>query len=256
MKSRGQTETQLEDPKQGAALRRRLPVVAEPQGDGGTHFRVWAPKRSKVEVVLEDAAASSFELNRESGEYFSGLFPEARAGTLYRFRLDGNPSLIPDPVSRYQPQGPHGPSQVIDPVSFRWTDANWKGVSAHGQVLYEMHIGTFTKEGTWESAAKQLNELKDLGVTCLEVMPVNEFQGRFGWGYDGVDLFAPFHHYGQPDDFRRFVDRAAPDWPRRHPGSGLQPLRSGRKLRAGVFGELFQSPSHDRLGRSGEFRRG
>jgi maltooligosyltrehalose trehalohydrolase len=206
--SRGQSETRLEDFKQDTAMRRRFPVGAEPQTEGGTHFRVWAPKRSNVEVVLEDAATSSFELTRESGEYFSGLFPDARAGTLYRFRLDGNPNLVPDPVSRYQPQGPHGPSQVVDPLSFRWSDAGWKGVPAHGQVLYEMHIGTFTKEGTYESAAAQLQELKDLGVTCLEVMPVNEFQGRFGWGYDGVDLFAPFHHYGLPDDFRRFVDRA------------------------------------------------
>jgi maltooligosyltrehalose trehalohydrolase len=204
----GNSQVQLEDRGNEAVVRRRLPIGAESQGDLGTHFRVWAPKRSKVEVVLEGADAPAFELTAESQGYFSGLFPEARAGSLYRFRLDDNATLVPDPVSRYQPQGPHGPSQVVDPLTFRWTDADWKGVPAHGQVLYEMHIGTFTKQGTWDSAIEQLQVLKDLGITCLEVMPVNEFSGRFGWGYDGVDLFAPFHHYGRPDDFRRFVDRA------------------------------------------------
>ncbi len=181
---------------------------AEPQGASGTHFRVWSPKRSKVEVVLEGPAKASLELQRDKDGYFSGFSPDAHAGTLYRFRLDGNKALFPDPISRFQPQGPHGPSRVIDPSAFRWTDESWKGVPAHGQVLYEMHIGTFTQEGTWEAAARELEELHSAGITCLEVMPVNEFVGRYGWGYDGVDLFAPFHQYGSPDDFRRFVDRA------------------------------------------------
>src|SRR5205085_7998197 len=102
----------------------------------------------------------------------------------------------------------HGPSQVIDPSSFRWSDSNWSGVQREGQVLYEMHIGTFTREGSWKSAANELKELAALGITVIEVMPVAEFPGRFGWGYDGVDLFAPTQLYGEPDDFRRFVDRA------------------------------------------------
>jgi maltooligosyltrehalose trehalohydrolase len=187
---------------------RRLPIGAEAQSDGSTHVRLWAPKRKSVQVVVENVAQSLVELRSENNGYFSGTLPTARAGTLYRFRLDHGERLFPDPASRYQPQGPHGPSQVIDPASFRWTDEKWRGIPAHGQVLYEMHIGTFTAEGTWTAATRELSELRNLGITCLEVMPVNEFPGSFGWGYDGVDLFAPFHHYGSPNEFRSFVDRA------------------------------------------------
>ena len=97
---------------------------------------------------------------------------------------------------------------VVDPDAYRWSDGEWKGLTIAGQVLYEMHIGTFTREGTWAAAAEALPELKELGITCLEVMPVAEFPGRFGWGYDGVDLYAPYHLYGTPDDMRRFVDEA------------------------------------------------
>lgn len=190
------------------ATRRRLPVGAEVLPDNaGVHFRVWAPKRQRVEVVFQGGLAP-VALEREADGHFSGIAPPARAGSLYRFRLDGEEYLYPDPVSRYQPEGPHGPSQVVDPAAFKWTDGDFPGVAAAGQVLYEIHIGTFTPEGTWAAAAEKLQELKDVGVTCLEVMPANEFAGRWGWGYDGVALFAPYHHYGSPDDLRRFVDRA------------------------------------------------
>lgn len=101
-----------------------------------------------------------------------------------------------------------GPSEVVDPDAFSWTDTGWRGLGRHGQVIYEMHIGAFTREGTWRDAIKQLPALADLGVTVLEVMPVADFAGRFGWGYDGVDLFAPTRLYGGPDDFRAFVDVA------------------------------------------------
>jgi len=148
------------------------------------------------------------KLSAETGGYFSAAAPEARAGKRYRFRLDADDRLYPDPASRFQPDGPHGPSQVVDPSTFIWTDDNWPGVTPAGQVLYEMHVGTFTPEGTWDAAARELDGLKDLGVTCLEVMPVADFAGRWGWGYDGVNLFAPTRLYGTPDDFRRFVDRA------------------------------------------------
>jgi maltooligosyltrehalose trehalohydrolase len=126
----------------------------------------------------------------------------------YRFSLDGSDRLLPDPASRFQPEGPHGPSRIIDPGGFPWTDHDWKGVRLEGQVIYEMHIGTFTSEGTWNAAQKLLPELTDVGITLLEVMPVSEFPGRFGWGYDGVNLFAPTHLYGTPDDFRAFVNTA------------------------------------------------
>ncbi len=115
---------------------------------------------------------------------------------------------FPIRLSRFQPEGPHGPSQVIDPALFPWRDAAWPGIALPGQVIYEMHIGTFTREGTWESAAQELPELATLGITLVEVMPVADFPGRFGWGYDGVGLFAPVALYGEPDDFRRFVDEA------------------------------------------------
>jgi maltooligosyltrehalose trehalohydrolase len=185
--------------------RRRLPVGAEVQPSGGVHFRVWAPRRRRVEVVLADGAAA--ELSAEGNGYFSAFVAGAGEGSLYRYRLDGE-GLFPDPASRFQPDGPHGPSQVIDPGKFAWSDGGWPGVGLEGQVIYELHVGTFTPEGTFEAAARQLPELADLGVTVVEVMPVAEFPGRFGWGYDGVDLFAPTRLYGTPDDFRRFVDRA------------------------------------------------
>src|SRR5262249_44565849 len=132
----------------------------------------------------------------------------AKQGSLYRFRLDGETNLYPDPASRFQPDGPHGPSQVIDPAAFRWSDQRWGGVALEGQVVYEMHIGTFTRDGTWAAAAEQPPELRDLGITLIEVMPVADFPGRFGWGYDGVNMFAPTRLYGSPDNFRHFVDRA------------------------------------------------
>jgi maltooligosyltrehalose trehalohydrolase len=189
---------------------RRLPVGAEVQPGGGVHFRVWAPRRRSVHVVLEDGpgVGADVSLSSAGGGYFSGWAEAAGAGTLYRYRLDGGPNLYPDPASRFQPQGPHGPSRVIDPSGFSWADKEWRGCGLEGQVLYEMHVGTFTREGTWAAVTRELPVLADLGVTVLEVMPVADFPGRFGWGYDGVDLFAPTRLYGTPDDFRRFVDRA------------------------------------------------
>jgi maltooligosyltrehalose trehalohydrolase len=192
---------------------RRLPVGAELQPRGGVHVRVYAPQRSQVEFVLEGGPGyqdepQAFALQAEGNGYFSGLVRVAKAGTLYRFRLDGAEKLFPDPASRFQPEGPHGPSQVIDPTSYTWTDEEWRGVGREGQVLYEMHVGTFTRAGTWRAAATELPELVALGITVIELMPVAEFAGRFGWGYDGVNLFAPTRLYGEPDDLRRFIDCA------------------------------------------------
>ncbi len=177
---------------------------------GGVHFRVFAPKRKQVEVVIESsgAPARTLMLTRSADGHFAGLCDGVGAGSLYRLRLDGDAKLFPDPASRFQPDGPHGPSQVVDPSSFAWTDQAWPGVKLRGQVVYELHVGTFTKEGTLASAMRELEELRDLGITLIEMMPVAEFPGRFGWGYDGVDLYAPTHLYGRPDDLRAFVDRA------------------------------------------------
>jgi maltooligosyltrehalose trehalohydrolase len=187
------------------ATSRRLPIGAEPV-DGGLHFRVWAPRRSSVEVLDADSGSAT-ALDAEGDGYFGGLVPGRGAGFRYRFRLDGG-GAFPDPASRYQPDGPHGPSEAIDPLAFSWSDQDWPGVTLEGQVLYELHVGAFTAEGTWAAAARQLPELAATGITVIEVMPVADFPGRFGWGYDGVNLFAPTHLYGHPDDFRRFVDAA------------------------------------------------
>ena len=184
---------------------RRLPIGAEPVDSRTTHLRLWAPRRSRVEAITTAGVRAT--LARERGGYFSGTIA-ASAGDLYQFKLDEDEKLYPDPASRFQPEGPHGPSAIVDPRTFRWSDDGWKGVSREGQIVYELHVGTFTPAGTWAAAAGELRELARIGITLVEVMPVAEFAGRFGWGYDGVDLFAPSHLYGAPDDFRRFVDTA------------------------------------------------
>jgi maltooligosyltrehalose trehalohydrolase len=144
---------------------------------------------------------------KDEAGYFSGLVPIATAGMLYRYRLD-NGDAYPDPCSRYQPQGPHGPSLIVDPSTYAWRYPDWQGVRMQGQVIYELHVGTFTPEGTLDATIAQLDELKDCGVTVIELMPLAEFPGRWNWGYDGVDLFAPAHVYGDPDALKRFVDAA------------------------------------------------
>lgn len=191
---------------------RRYPIGAEVIGNGRTHFRVWAPKARRVDVVLEtsadeEASRTFHPLEIESGGYFAGIVA-ADAGAFYRFRVGGAETFHPDPASRSQPQGPHRSSCVVDPGAFRWTDEQWPGVRLRGQVIYEMHVGSFTPEGTWWAAAEQLPELAAAGITLIEMMPIADFAGEFGWGYDGVDLFAPTRLYGTPDDLRAFIDKA------------------------------------------------
>jgi maltooligosyltrehalose trehalohydrolase len=186
-------------------VRRRLPCGAEAQ-EGGVHARVWAPACRRVEFVIEDSGAR-YPLERDAHGHHSGFVEGAGPGTRYWLLLDGD-RRRPDPCSRFQPDGPHGASEVVDPSAFRWTDTSWHGVDRDGNVLYEMHVGTFTKAGTWRSAAEQLPHVARLGVTVIEMMPVADFPGRFGWGYDGVCLYAPTRLYGTPDDLRFFVDRA------------------------------------------------
>jgi maltooligosyltrehalose trehalohydrolase len=187
---------------------RRLRVGAEPV-DGGVHFRVWAPKHSAVSVTLlrGERREERARLEREDGGYFSGVVDVATAGDRYWFDL-GPAGRFPDPASRFQPEGPHGPSEIVDPRAFGWTDSEWPGIGREGHVIYELHIGTFTPERTWQAAAEHLPELARLGITIIELMPSAEFAGTFGWGYDGVDLYAPTHLYGRPDDLRAFIDRA------------------------------------------------
>lgn len=187
---------------------RRFPAGAEFRPGEGTHFRVWAPVAREV-ALLDDASGGGpgRRMHDEGNGYFSLRLAEAGPGTRYRFGLDGQEPL-PDPASRWQPEGPHGPSEVVDATAFGWTDQGWAGLQAKGQVLYEIHIGTFTAEGTYAAAEQHLPYLRDLGITVLELMPLNEFNGPFGWGYDGVQLFAPTRLYGTPDALRHFIDRA------------------------------------------------
>ena len=166
--------------------------------------------------------------------------------------MDGG-EAYPDPCSRYQPRGPHGPSQVIDPNAFAWTDRAWPGMRLAGQVLYEIHVGAFTPQGTFDGAITQLAELKRLGVTIVEVMPVHEWAGERNWGYDGVDLFAPAHVYGDPEALKRFVNAA------HHAGLGvildvvynhlLDPMAATSKQ---FSRELFFKALSHRVGRSAE----
>src|SRR5262249_54026739 len=131
------------------AVQRRLPIGAEAVA-GGVHFRIWAPIRRRVEVVFEGSTAVALE--REAAGYFSGFADSAGPGMRYRFRLDRSDRLFPDPASRFQPEGPHGPSEIVDPFAYHWRYPAWKGTQLSGQVIYETHIGTLTKEGTWKAA--------------------------------------------------------------------------------------------------------
>ncbi|MBS1825680.1 MAG: malto-oligosyltrehalose trehalohydrolase [Acidobacteria bacterium] len=170
-----------------------------------TTFRVWAPDRRRVDVVLE--GTGSVPMTRCRGGYYSATFSGLSPGTLYWFRLDGE-GPFPDPASRFQPRGVHGPSMVVDPAQYVWNSQPFPGVSLSDLVLYELHVGAFTEEGTFRAAAEKLDYLRELGITAVELMPIADFPGRWNWGYDGVAPFAPARCYGTPDDLRAFVDRA------------------------------------------------
>ena len=164
--------------------------------------RVWAPVARTVDLVTGDGRRA---MHPVAGGWFEAD-DDLRVGTDYRFAVDGGEAARPDPRSRWQPAGVDGPSRVDDPAGFGWTDAGWRGVELSDLVIYELHIGTFTPGGTFASAVERLDHVVELGATAVEVMPVAEFSGDRGWGYDGVDLFAPHHAYGGPDGFRAFVD--------------------------------------------------
>ena len=165
-------------------------------------FSVWAPEARAVAVRIESV---SCPLQPTDGGWWKGSVESARDQTRYFFQVD-NGEPVPDPRSPYQPEGIDGPSQIVDHSRFLWTDARWQARPLSSGVIYELHIGTFTPEGTFLSTIERLDYLVALGITHVEIMPVNEFSGRAGWGYDGVDLFAPHHAYGTPDDLKQLVD--------------------------------------------------
>ena len=166
---------------------------------------------------------------QRDGEDFELLVPDAQPGDTYSFLFDDG-RLRPDPVSRSQPYGVHGPSQVVDPDAFVWSDQDWKGIALADYILYELHIGTFTPEGTFASAISKLGHLKDLGITAIELMPVGEFPGARNWGYDQVDLYAPHSAYGGPDGLKSSRGRLPSSGHRRGAGCYLQPRWSRRQL--------------------------
>jgi len=177
--------------------------------DGGVRYRTWAPGKNKVEVVIFGAANfidRVLSLGEEPSGYFSAVDPRGRVGDRYKYRFDGNE--WPDPASRFNPDGVHGAAAVIDPGDFAWHDQSWTAPPLAELVIYELHIGTFTLEGTFRAAIDKLDYLVDLGVTALEIMPVADFPGQRNWGYDGVLLYAPARIYGQPNDLRALVDAA------------------------------------------------
>jgi maltooligosyltrehalose trehalohydrolase len=177
----------------------------------GARFRVWAPERTEIHLVLvepDGRERGRVGLRRDANGFFTGDVENVGHGDLYFYQVDDDSKLYPDPASHFQPHGVHGPSQVVDHARFAWADDDWPGAPLEGQVIYELHIGTFTREGTWAAAAEKLPHLRELGVTLVEVMPVAAFPGEFGWGYDGVYWYAPTQLYGSPDDFRSFVDAA------------------------------------------------
>ncbi|WP_449394380.1 malto-oligosyltrehalose trehalohydrolase [Devosia riboflavina] len=169
----------------------------------GTQFLLWAPGRREASVEVE---GSSFPLDALDDGYFGGEVAGVSAGTRYRFRLDGG-EPVPDLASRWQPDGNQGPSVVVS-NDYPWSDQDWRGVPNLNQVIYELHIGTFTAEGTWHAAAGKLDFLRSLGVTVVQIMPIGTFAGGFGWGYDTTLPYAPFAPYGTPEDMRAFIDAA------------------------------------------------
>jgi maltooligosyltrehalose trehalohydrolase len=181
----------------------KMPFGAEVQPDGSVRFRLWAPGQEAVSLVLDDIASLPMQASSEG--FFELTTDAARAGSRYRYQLDDG-MRVPDPVSRYQPDDVHGPSVVIDPKAYAWRQAQWQGRPWTETVLYELHVGAFSDEGTFDGLRRRLDHLVDLGITAVELMPLAEFPGGRNWGYDGVQLFAPDASYGTPDDLKALID--------------------------------------------------
>ena len=173
--------------------------------NGGVCFRLWAPKQKCVALMLDGVEPLPMQASNDG--WHELLSPAAKPGSRYRFLLEGGLE-VPDPASRSQPADVHGPSEVVDPHSYDWKAATWKGRPWEECVIYELHVGTFTQEGTFQSAIERLDYLAELGITAIEIMPVADFPGNRNWGYDGVLLFAPDSSYGRPDDLKALIDAA------------------------------------------------
>jgi 1,4-alpha-glucan branching enzyme/maltooligosyltrehalose trehalohydrolase len=186
-----------------------MPFGAERTAAGGVRFRLWGPAAQQVDVVLYDGKgiAHYHPMTAQPEGWFELVSSEARAGSLYRYRIDGK-TEVPDPASRRNPEDVHGPSEVVDPATFEWDDDRWRGRPWHEAVIYELHIGTFSPEGTFAGAEAKLDHLASLGITVIELMPIADFPGKRGWGYDGVLLYAPEATYGTPDELKSLIAAA------------------------------------------------
>jgi len=172
--------------------------------DGAVRFALWAPAARSVDVALE---RETLALTPHGDGWFNVIVPGCRGGARYRFIIDQT-MAVPDPASRFQPEGVHGPSEVIDPTAYQWCDDAWAATLWHELVFYELHVGAFTPQGTYRAAIEKLDLLVDLGITAVELMPLGESAGARGWGYDGVYPFAPESRYGRPEDLKAFVEAA------------------------------------------------
>jgi len=184
-----------------------MPYGAEICADGRVRFRLWAPKARSVELCVEGPGAHSIPLTRTSDGWCELVTEKAGAGTLYQFQINGG-LKVPDPASRFQPNDVHGPSEIIDPRAFPWSDDEWRGRPWEEAVVYELHVGTFSPEGTFRGVEQKLDYLRDVGVTAVELMPLADFAGTRGWGYDGVLPYAPDSSYGRPEDLKHLIDTA------------------------------------------------
>jgi 1,4-alpha-glucan branching enzyme len=198
MKTAAMGVTAMWSPRQGACPTER-----------GFRFEIWAPTHERVELLLHPSTPQERRVPLAAS--YDGLFvtrvDDARPDDRYAYLLDAA-GPFPDPASRYQPDGVHGSSAIVDPRSYTWSDGGWRGIALEEAIIYELHVGTFSPEGTFAGVTTRLPYLADLGITVLELMPVADFPGQRNWGYDGVSLFSPARCYGTPDDLRRLVDTA------------------------------------------------
>jgi 1,4-alpha-glucan branching enzyme/maltooligosyltrehalose trehalohydrolase len=179
---------------------------AECLEDGSVRFRLWAPAAERVGLCVAGSEVR-LPLERLQQGWFEVVTDVAKAGSLYKFQIDGGEE-VPDPASRFQPGDVHGPSQVVDPYAFDWQDGDWRGRRWEEAVIYELHVGAFTPAGTFSAANQRLDYLADLGITAVELMPLSDFPGKRNWGYDGVLPFAPDSTYGQPEDLKELIHSA------------------------------------------------
>lgn len=185
----------------------RMPFGAEVLPSGSVRFRLWAPKAHTVVLRLEGESPRLLPLTTIENGWCELITADAAPGSLYKFQIDGKID-VPDPASRFQPNDVHGPSEVIDPESFQWTDTNWRGRPWEETVIYELHVGTFSPEGSFRAVEQKLDYLQALGVTAVELMPLSDFPGKRNWGYDGVLPYAPDSSYGRPEDLKHLVQAA------------------------------------------------